>query len=115
MLGVLRSPSTGRLSDDAAPGAGGPGAPGGDRLNPAETAFLERVTALMERTGKAIVNVPLQTLEVATFPSGARHDPVILGSPIAAARTLAGMAWYAEYLSAQASPPPRRRAKEDPR
>jgi len=39
----------------------------------------------------------------------------ILGSPIAAARALAGMAWYPEYLSAQASPPPRRRAKEDPR
>ena len=111
---MLRSPSTGRLSDDAAPGAGGPGAPGGDRLNRAETAFLERVTALMERTGKAIVNVPLQTLEVATFPSGARYDPVILYSPVAAVRALAAMAWYAEYVAAQAGPPPRRRAKQDP-
>ena len=114
VLGVLRSPSTGWLSDDGAPAGGGPGAPGGDRFNPAETAFLERVTALMERTGKPIVNVPLRTLEVGTFPSGARHDPVILGSPIAAARALAGMAWYAEYVAAQAGPPPRRRAKEDP-
>lgn len=114
VLGVLRSPSTGWLSDDAAPGAGGPGAPGRDRFNPAEIAFLERVIALMERTGKPIVNVPLRTLEVATFPSGARHDPVILGSPIAAARALAGMARYAEYVAAQADPPPRRRAKEDP-
>jgi acyl-CoA synthetase (NDP forming) len=114
VLGVLHSPSTGWTSDDDAP-ATGPGAPGRDRFNPAEIAFLERVTALMERTGKPIINVPLRTLEAATFPGGARHDPVILYSPVAAVRALAGMAWYAEYLAAQASPSPRRRAKEDPR
>ena len=84
VLGVLRSPSTRWTSDDAAPHAHGSGAPGGDRFNPAETAFLERVTALMERTGKPIVNVPLRTVQVATFPGGARHDPVILYSPVAA-------------------------------
>ena len=114
VLGVLRSPSTGWTSDDAGPAAGGPGAPGSDRFNPAEIAFLERVTALMERTGKPIVNVPLRPLEVATFPGGARHDPVILYSPVAAVRALAAMAWYAEYVAAQAGPPPRRRAKQDP-
>ena len=114
VLGVLHSPSTGWASGDGAPGAGGPGAPGGNRFNPAEIAFLERVTALMESTGKPIVNVPLRTLDVATFPSGARHDPVILYSPVAAVRALAAMAWYAEYVAAQAGPPPRRRAKEDP-
>jgi acyl-CoA synthetase (NDP forming) len=115
VLGVLRSPSTGWTSDDAAPAAGGPGAPGRDRFNPAEIAFLERATELMTRTGKPIVNVPLRPLEVATFPGGARHDPVILYSPVAAVRALAAMVWYAEYVAAQAGPPPRRRSKEDPR
>ena len=60
VLGVLRSPSTGWTSDDAAPAADGSGTPGRDRFNPAEIAFLERVTELMERTGKPIVNVPLR-------------------------------------------------------
>jgi acyl-CoA synthetase (NDP forming) len=115
VLGVLHSPSTGWTSDDAAPGAGDPGPPGRDLFNPAEIAFLERVTALMESTGKPIVNVPMRTLEVATFPGGARHDPVILYSPVAAVRALAAMAWYDEYLAAQAGPPPRRRAKKEPR
>jgi len=52
--------------------------------------------------------------EAVAHERGARHDPVILGPPIAAARALAGMAWYAGYVAAQAGPPPRRRAKEDP-
>jgi hypothetical protein len=105
VLGVLRSPSTGWTSDDAALAVGAPGAPARDRFNPAETAFLERVTALMESTGKPIVNVPLRTLEVAAFPGGARHDPVILYSPVAAVRALAAMAWYAEFVAAQSGPP----------
>jgi hypothetical protein len=104
VLGVLRSPSTGWTSDDAAPHAQGPGAPGGDRFNAAETAFLERVTELMTRTGKPIINVPLRPLEVATFPGGARHDPVILYSPVAAVRALAAMAWYAEYVAKDGAP-----------
>jgi hypothetical protein len=69
----------------------------------------------MERTGKPIVNVPLRTLEAATFPGGARHDPVILYSPVAAVRALAAMAWYAEYVAAQAGAPPQRRPKRAPR
>ena len=112
VLGVLRSPSTRWTSDDAAPRAHGSGAPGGDRFNPAETAFLERVTALMERTGKPIVNVPLRTVQVATFPGGARHDPVILYSPVAAVRALAAMASYAEYVAVQAADPSPRGAKD---
>ena len=112
VLGVLRSPSTGWTSDDAAARAQGQGAPGGDRFNPAETAFLERVTALMETTGKPIVNVPLRTVQVATFPGGARHDPVILYSPAAAVRALAAMAWYGEYVAVQAAQPSPRGAKD---
>jgi acyl-CoA synthetase (NDP forming) len=114
VLGILRSPSTGWVSDDAA-AAGAPGGPGRGSFNPAEIAFLERVTELMESTGKPIINAPLRPLEVATFPGGARHDPVILYSPVAAVRALAAMAWYGEYVATHAGPPPRRRTKEDPR
>ena len=115
VLGVLRSPSTGWTSDDAAPGVGDPSTPGRDHFNAAEIAFLERVTALMETTGKPIVNVPLRPLKVATFPGGARHDPVILYSPVAAVRALAAMAWYGEYVTDQAGPSTGRGAPEDPR
>ncbi len=104
VLGILRSPSTGWTSDDAV-SAGVPGGPGRGSFNPAEVAFLERVTELMECTGKPIINVPLRPLEAATFPGGARHDPVILYSPVAAVRALAAMAWYAEYVAAQLGPP----------
>ena len=104
VLGILRSPSTGWTSDDPA-SAGVPGGPGRGSFNPAEVAFLERVTELMESTGKPIINVPLRPLEAATFPGGARHDPVILYSPVAAVRALAAMAWYGEYVAAQVGPP----------
>jgi len=105
VLGILRSPSTGWTSDDATL-AGAPGGPGRGNFNAAELAFLERVTELMESTGKPIINVPLRPLEAATFPGGARHDPVILYSPVAAVRALAAMAWYGEYVAAHAGPPP---------
>jgi len=101
-LGILRSPSTGWTSDDPV-SAGMPGGPGRGSFNPAETAFLERVTELMASTGKPIINVPLRPLEAATFPGGARHDPVILYSPVAAVRALASMAWYREYVDRHAS------------
>lgn len=104
VLGILRSPSTGWMSDDPA-SAGVPGGPGRGSFNPAEVAFLERVTELMARTGKPIINVPLRPLEAATFPGGARHDPVILYSPVAAVRALAAMAWYGEYVAAQSGQP----------
>jgi acyl-CoA synthetase (NDP forming) len=100
VLGILRSPSTGWTSDDTV-SAGVPGGPGRGSFNLAEVAFLERVTELMESTGKPIINVPLRPLEAATFPGGTRHDPVILYSPVAAVRALAAMAWYGEYVAAQ--------------
>jgi hypothetical protein len=106
VLGILRSPSTGWTSDDGV-AAGVPGGPGRGSFNPAETAFLECVTELIERTGKPIINVPLRPLEAATFPGGARHDPVILYSPVAAVRALAAMAWYREYVGAAEGAPHR--------
>ncbi|PKQ38483.1 MAG: CoA-binding protein [Actinobacteria bacterium HGW-Actinobacteria-1] len=98
-LGILRSPSTGWISDDPA-AAGIAGGPGRGSFNPAETAFLERVTELMASTGKPIINVPLRPLDAATFPGGGRYDPVMLYSPVAAVRALAAMAWYGEYVAA---------------
>jgi acyl-CoA synthetase (NDP forming) len=115
VLGVLRSPSTGWTSDDDERVGSGRGTPVRDRFNPAEIAFLECTNALMEATGKPIVNVPLRPLDVAIFPGGAHHDPVILYSPVAAVRALAAMAWYGEYVAAQDDPPPRRRGNEDQR
>jgi acyl-CoA synthetase (NDP forming) len=109
VLGILRSPSTGWTSDDAA-AAGVPGGPGRGSFNPAEIAFMERVTELMASTGKPIINVPLRPLEAATFPGGERYDPVILYSPVAAVRALASMAWYGEYVAGHAGRAPRRRA-----
>ena len=104
VLGILRSPSTGCTSDTSA--AAEATGPGRGSFNPAETAFLERVAELMERTGKPIINVPLRPFEAATFPTAARHDPVILYSPVAAVRALAALAWYGEYVAAHADPPP---------
>ena len=104
VLGILRSPSTGWTSDDPL-AAGVPGGLGRGSFNSAEVAFLERVTELMASTGKPIINVPLRPLEAATFPGDARHDPVILYSPVAAVRALAAMAWYGEYIRARADVP----------
>lgn len=95
-LGILRSPSTGWISDDPV-AAGATGGLGRGSFNSAETAFLERVTELMKSTGKPIINVPLRPVEAATFPGGERHDPVMLYSPVAAVRALGAMAWYREY------------------
>jgi len=104
VLGILRSPSTGWTSDDPA-SANVPGGSGCDNFSPAEVAFLRRVTDLIASTGKPIINVPLRPIEAATFPGGARHDPVILYSPVAAVRALAAMASYGEYVATQAGPP----------
>jgi len=104
VLGILRSPSTGWTSDDAA-SAGVTGGPGRGNFNLAEAAFLEHVAELMASTGKPIINVPLRPLEAATFPGGDRYDPVILYSPVAAVRALAAMAWYGEYVTAQDGAP----------
>lgn len=101
-LGILRSPSTGWTSDDAA-AAGVSGGSGRGNFNSAEVAFLDRVTALMKSTGKPIISVPLRPVEAATFPGGERYEPVILYSPVAAVRALSAMAWYREYVGAQRS------------
>ncbi|MHB8050528.1 MAG: acetate--CoA ligase family protein [Coriobacteriia bacterium] len=90
VLGILNSPSTGAVTDEA----------GSGMFNAEETTFLTRVTELMESTGKPIINVPLRPLDIATFHGSTRYDAVILYSPVAAIRALAAMAWYGEYRTA---------------
>lgn len=99
VLGILNSPSTGAIADEA-PVVDGPGGPCRGRFNAEEVSFLTRVTELMERTGKPIINVPLRPLETATFHGAGRHDAVIVYSPVAAIRALSALAWYREYVDA---------------
>ena len=99
VLGILNSPSTGAIVDEA-PLVDGPGGPCRGRFNAEEVSFLTRVTELMERTGKPIINVPLRPLETATFHGAGRHDAVIVYSPVAAIRALSALAWYREYVDA---------------
>jgi hypothetical protein len=101
VLGILNSPSTGAIADEALL-VDGPGGPCRGRFNAEETSFLMRVTELMERTGKPIINVPLRPLETATFHGSGRYDAVIVYSPVAAIRAFSALAWYREYVDARA-------------
>ena len=101
VLGILNSPSTGAIADEALL-VDGPGGPCRGRFNAEETSFLTRVTELMERTGKPIINVPLRPLETATFHGSGRYDAVIVYSPVAAIRAFSALAWYREYVDGRA-------------
>ncbi len=66
-------------------------------FTPWESGFLERVVALMEETGKPIINVPDHPVHAGlTVPRGP-YASVVLSSPRAAARALDRMAWYESY------------------
>ena len=69
-----------------------------DELSQWESAFMRRVSELMDATGKPIINVPDTPIRGSLFPYGGRHSPVVLSSPRAAARALDRMAWYGDYL-----------------
>ena len=92
-LALIGSPSSGRPEQERSPGAGGTLA----ELNDRETALLLHVAAVMERTGKPIVSVPLCPVQRSVFPGLGRYAPVLLPSPPAAVRALAGAAWYATH------------------
>lgn len=68
-----------------------------DSLSPWETRFMQKVSTLMEVTGKPIINVPDTPIRGSLFDFGDRYAPVVLSSPAAAGRVLDRMAWYAEY------------------
>ncbi len=73
-----------------------------DGLSPWEAAFMQRVGALIESTGKPIINVPDIPVRQSLFPSGARYSPVSLSSPRAAARAMDRLLWYGEYRARHA-------------
>ncbi len=65
-----------------------------------ETSLLERVAALMQETGKPIINVPDHPIfagRAASAGMPSRYLPLVLSSPRAAVRALASMGWYGEY------------------
>jgi hypothetical protein len=62
--------------------------------SPWEQEFLVRAVALMEETGKPIINVPDHPVHAPLSRFQGRYAPVVLSSPRAAARALDRMAWY---------------------
>ncbi len=99
-LALIGSPSTGRAGQSDAASGDVEGTFAG--LNQRETALLARIAAVMERTGKPIVSVPLCPVERSVFPGLGAHAPVLLPSPPAAVRALAAAARYAAYRARRA-------------
>ena len=119
-LALIGSPSSGRPGQGRSPGAGDQD--GGDgseprsapeaggpfaELNEREEALLRHIAAIMERTGKPIVSVPLCPLRRSVFSGLGRYAPVLLPSPSAAVRALASAIWYATHRVRDGSPSPR--------
>ena len=116
-LALIGSPSSGRPGQERAPGADGKRAGAGPgsapvaetggpfaELNQREISLLGHIAAVMERTGKPIVSVPLCPVRRSVFPGPGRYAPVLLASPPAAVRALASAAWYAAQRISQSSP-----------
>ena len=95
--GQARPPGAGARSGDCVAGAGPALAAAGPLadLNARETALLLHIAAVMERTGKPIVSVPLCPVQRSVFPGLGTHAPVLLPSPRSAVRALASATWYA--------------------
>lgn len=92
-LALIGSPSSGRPGQARPPDAGAAGRFAG--LTAQEKALLEHIAAVMERTGKPVVSVPLCPVERSVFPGLGPYAPVLLPSPPAAIRALARATWYA--------------------
>ena len=91
--GPLKEPGGGRGSETPAASAPGPF----PELNELEEALVRHTAAVMERTGKPVISVPLTPVQRSVFAGLGRFAPILLPSPPAAVRALAGMAGYAEY------------------
>ena len=111
-LALIGSPSSGRpgqeppAAGDGSAGVGpgearpGDGATAGDPLaafNDRERALLEHLAAVVERTGKPIVNVPLVPVRRSVFPTLGAFAPLLLPTPPAAVGALAKATWYATH------------------
>ena len=111
-LALIGSPSSGRpgqerpAAGDGPAGVGpgearpGDGATAGDPLaafNDRERALLVHLAAVVERTGKPIVNVPLVPVGRSVFPTLGAFAPLLLPTPPAAVGALAKATWYATH------------------
>ncbi len=119
-LALIGSPSSGRMAPASASGGGrrrrtarhagrtttAPAETPFAELNELEEALIRHIAAVMERTGKPVISVPLCPVRRAVFPRLGRFAPVLLPSPGAAVRALAGMAWYAERRARWAATQP---------
>jgi acyl-CoA synthetase (NDP forming) len=85
-----------------------PESPGGeyDGFSAWETDLLGCAAALMETTGKPIINVPDLPIRQAVLAGDGRYAPVVLPSPRAAALALDRLAWYGEHRRRQAAGSP---------
>jgi acyl-CoA synthetase (NDP forming) len=69
-------------------------------FSPWEVSWLERITQLMEETGKPIIPVPAGPIYAhgLSLAPGGRYRPVLLASAGAAMRALDRMEWYRGYV-----------------
>jgi acyl-CoA synthetase (NDP forming) len=96
-LALIGSPSSGR----AAPHQRAEDVPKGEEeVNERERALLAHIAAVMQRTGKPVISVPLSPLDRSVFPELGPWAPVLLPSPGAAVRALAKATWYAAHAAA---------------
>jgi acyl-CoA synthetase (NDP forming) len=103
-LALIGSPSSGRAGPPNESGGGrGDEAPAASaqklfpELNELEETLVRHIAAVMERTGKPVISVPLTPVQRSVFAGLGRFAPILLPSPPSAVRALAGMAWYSEH------------------
>jgi acyl-CoA synthetase (NDP forming) len=103
-LALIGSPSSGRSGASKEAGGGrGAEAPAASaptlfpELNEIEEALVRHIAKVMEVAGKPVISVPLTPLQRSVFSGLGRFAPILLPSPRAAVRALAGMGWYADY------------------
>ncbi len=62
-----------------------------------EESLLVLTAELMESTGKPIIHIPDSPIRGSVFDYGKRYSPIVLSSPLSAARALDRMEWYAAH------------------
>lgn len=72
-------------------------------FNAEAAGFLEKVGDVMDRTGKPIICVALDPIDRALYDERDGASPVVLPSPLRAARALSGLVEYGAYRETHAS------------
>ena len=74
-----------------------------DDFSPWEQRFLDGVAALMEETGKPIINIPDLPIRRAVYDGDHPYSPVVLSTPRAAAFVIDRMVRYADWRARHSS------------